>query len=197
VAFVRIHRDERAKRKNRDQEALPPFTDFAHSVLSMKLPFRLLFWMVTIPLVCFGRLGETESELSARFGAPASRGDENIPTQGRVVAFGSRLNFRQGDWTIGCSIIEGRCAKEIYSKGGDWTEDQFAAVLTSNSQGEIWTDISKEMTKKMLREWRRGDGGTAIWRMGIGMVVANPAYDRAKLKAENKAKADASQVPRI
>lgn len=163
----------------------------------MKTAHYLFIVILVLPAVCFGRLGDSESELVSRFGAPDSKGNEITLTQGKIVVFGSKLSFRQEDWTIECAVIEDRCAREIYSKKGDWTEDQFATVLSSNAQGESWTEVSKEMTKYLIREWRRGDGGTAVWHLGGGMVVANPAYDRAKSKAEGKAKAEASQIPKI
>jgi hypothetical protein len=153
--------------------------------------------IIALSACAYGRLGETEQELTKRFGPPMSKGNETTLTQGKVVEFGSRLTFRRGDWTIECAIIDGRCARIVYLHPGDWTEDQFTTVLTGNAQGAGWTDISKEMTKKLAREWRRSDAAVAVWHMGTGMSVTNPAYDRAKQKAEARAKADASQIPKI
>jgi|CZKI01.1.fsa_nt_gi hypothetical protein len=163
----------------------------------MKHALCLLSVALVIPACVYGRLGETEKELAGRLGAPASKSAEITLAQGKIIEFGSKLTFRQGDWTIECAVIEGRCARVVYAKMGDWTEDQFITVLTSNSQGAKWTDVSKEMTKKLAREWRREDGAVAIWHMGVGMTVTSPAYDRAKQKAEAKAKSDASQIPKI
>lgn len=163
----------------------------------MRYSLLLILALAVLPILAFGRLGETGPELIARFGQPVSTGNEIIITQGKFVTFGSKMTFRQGDWTIDCVLIEGRCARVVYFKKGEWTEDQFRTVLTSNSQGERWTDISNEMIKKLKREWRRSDGASAIWTMGAAMTATHPAYERAKQRAEAKAKAEASQIPKI
>jgi len=153
--------------------------------------------LVILPSLAFARLGETQAQLVERFGAASSRAKEITLTQGKIIDFGVKLTFREGDWRIECSIIDGRCAREVYYKSGDWTEDQFTTVLTSNAQGAKWTDISKESVRKLAREWRREDGATAIWQMGVAMSVTHPAYRRAKDNAEAKAKADAGRIPKI
>jgi len=163
----------------------------------MKNCICLLSAIIALSACAYGRLGESEQELTKRFGSPALKGNEITLTQGKIVEFGSKLTFRQGDWTIECAIIDGRCARIVYSHPGDWSEDQFTTVLSGNSQGAGWTDISKEMTKKLAREWRRTDAAIAVWHMGTGMIVTNPAYDRAKQKAEARAKADSAQIPKI
>src|ERR1017187_6230486 len=153
----------------------------------MRHSFHLFVAFIVFPIGVFGRLGETEQELVARFGPPVSRVREITLTQNKVIEFGSKLIFRQGDWTIESVMIEGRCGREEYWKAGEWTEDQFVTVLTSNAQGEKWTDLSKAMSKKLAREWHRGDGATAVWNMGSHMTVTHPAYVRAKKRAEDKA----------
>jgi hypothetical protein len=87
--------------------------------------------------------------------------------------------------------------RKISPKPGDWTDDQFTTILTSNAQGTRWADVSKDSVRKLVREWRRTDGAIAIWQMGVGMSVTNPAYQRAKDKAEANAKADAARLPKI
>jgi hypothetical protein len=142
------------------------------------------------------RLGETAEELKARFGEPKTTAPELTTAQGKMIEIGKRSAFVQGDWRISVSIIEDRSAKETYSKPGDWTEDQFTTVLTSNSQGAAWTETSKTNLTKLKRSWTRADGGAAVW-VGGAMTVTNPAFERAKKKAAEKAKAEASRIPRI
>ena len=163
----------------------------------MRNTIILVLSLAALPLSLFGRLGETQQELIARFGQPVSTGNEITITQGKFITFGSKITFRQGDWSIDCVLIEGRCARVVYFKKGEWTEDQFRTVLTSNSQGEQWTDVSNEIIRKLKRKWHRGDGASAIWTMGAAMTVTHPAYETAKQRAEAKAKADASQIPKI
>ncbi|MBS0631651.1 MAG: hypothetical protein JSS11_07030 [Verrucomicrobia bacterium] len=160
---------------------------------------KCFFWFLLflLPASLFARLGEREAELTARFGPPLSRAKETTAQHGRVVEFGVRLNYRQGDWFITCVIVDGRSAREFYNKGDEWTEDQFTTVLAANSQGARWTDISKPSTLKLAREWRRADGATASWQKIQGMDVIQPAYVRARNLAEAKAKAEASRIPKI
>lgn len=157
---------------------------------------RYLFPFI-LPAIAFARLGETEAELLKRFGPPAGRGKESTVAQGKILEFGPTLRFRQGDWSIACTLIDGRSCKENYQKSGEWTEEQFATVLNSNAQGAKWTDISKPGGKKLAREWKRSDGATATWSKHSGITVTHPAYRRAKEVLEAKAKAEAARVPKI
>lgn len=162
----------------------------------MKYGIPLL--LLLIPSLAYARLGETEAQLVARFGAPVSRAKEITITQGKFVDFGQKLTFKQNDWRIECAVIDGHSAREVYYHPGEWAEDQFTTVLTANAQGVKWTDISKDLRRKLMREWRRADGGTASWRQaGSSMEVTHPAYVRAKELAEAKAKAAASRIPKI
>jgi len=163
----------------------------------MRYSFHAFVAFILFPVCMFGRLGETEQELAARLGPPVSTAKEIIMVQGKGIEFGSELTFRQGDWAIECVIIDGRCAKEVYGKAGDWTEVQIVSVLNSNAQGGRWTDLSPELTKRVSRKWHRGDGAIAIWHLGSGMTLTDPAYERARRNAEANAKAEASRIPNI
>ncbi len=154
----------------------------------------LLSFFLTAQAVA--RLGESEAELVKRFGPPTQRSSEKTATQGRFHEVAMRLTFRQGDWTIESSLVDGRCARERYSKVGEWSEEQIAQVLDSNAQGAKWTQTSKASSAKVLREWRRDDGATATWKLRV-MVITHPAFEREKARVEAKAKADASKSPKI
>lgn len=158
---------------------------------------RPLWLLLLLPAMAFGRLGETEKELTKRFGPPVKRAKETTHAQGRAVEFGDHLVFREGDWTIECVIVDGRSAWESYQKSGDWTEKQFLLVLTTEAQGARWTDLSDFATRDKVRDWRREDGGTAHWEATQPMIVVHPAYVRAKERAEAKARADAARLPKI
>ena len=156
-------------------------------------PALLLLFFATF---AHARLGETEAELVGRFGPPTFRMVEKVPAQGRMWELGPRYSFRQGDWQIHCVLVEGRCAWIDYGKPGEWTEEQIQLVLGSNSQGARWTETTKG-SNKHSRSWRRTDGATATWTSYSGMKLIVPAYDRAKQIIEAKAKAAASQKPKI
>jgi hypothetical protein len=155
----------------------------------MRHPVHLFAAFALLPMCSFGRLGETEQELVARFGPPVSRVAEVATAHGRGAQFGSRLSFRQGEWSIECTLIEGRSAKEVCGKEGDWTGDQVDTVLHASAQGKRWTEMSPEITKRVSRKWRRSDGAVATWNWKQGMTLVDPAYDRARRDAESKAKA--------
>lgn len=161
----------------------------------MKCGLCLLLFL--LPTLALARLGETEAQLTARFGPAVSRAKETTIAQGKFVEFGLKLTYRQNDWQIECALIDGRSARETYYKPGEWTDDQFTTVLTANGQGARWTDLSKELTRKLARDWRRADGATASWKMTGSLCVTHPAYVRAKDLAEAKAKAAASRLPKI
>ena len=48
----------------------------------MRHPFHLFAAFALLPMCAFGRLGETEQELAARFGPPVSRVAEIAVVQG-------------------------------------------------------------------------------------------------------------------
>ncbi|HVU16941.1 MAG TPA: hypothetical protein VHD32_08445 [Candidatus Didemnitutus sp.] len=146
----------------------------------------------------YSRLGETEAELFKRFGAPTGNSKHFIFAQGKMVALGPERLFRQGDWSITCDLVDGRCMRINYSKPGDWSEDQIQLVLNSNGQGAKWTEEPKSAVPGLKRVWRRTDGSTATWQKGLGMFLTWSAYDKAKTKAEEQARNEAlMQKPKI
>jgi hypothetical protein len=157
----------------------------------------LLLAILLCPTISFARLGETEQQLTARFGPPSSRSKELTLAQGRTIEFGTSLFYRPDDWIVSVVIVDGRSVQEYYVKKGDWSEEQFSTVLTSSSEGSSWKDVSKEVSRKSAREWQRADGAVAKWQLGQGMSVTNPAYVKAKAKAVDKAKEDAARIPKI
>lgn len=161
----------------------------------MKLHHSFLY-SLCITAILHARLGETEGQMIARFGQPALRSQHSTVAQGKVWHMGPSLSFRQDDWSITCDMVDGRCVRIGYGKPGEWTEEQIQLVLAYNSQGGKWTETSNPAAKKYQRTWKRADGADAAWNGGhMRMVV--PAYERAKQVVEAKAKAAASQKPRI
>ncbi|MDX2152745.1 MAG: hypothetical protein SFV54_18530 [Bryobacteraceae bacterium] len=153
--------------------------------------------LTLVPASSLGRLGDSEQALAERFGSAVSSQPEKLVAGGRFVEFGRFVRFRQGDWSITCSIVQGRSAQESYRKSGHWTSDQILAVLNANAQGARWSEVSRPSVAKMAREWRRDDGGAARWQQGVGITVTHPACERAKAVARAKAEAEAARVPRL
>jgi hypothetical protein len=164
-------------------------------VFVMKYVGLILVFIVCCPSISNARLGETEAELVKRFGPPRSRGGEKTMGDGRIVDLGPRLGFSQDEWSIISVLIDGRVARESYSKPGKWTEDQIKTVLTANAQGATWIEITKH-AGSISRSWRRSDGATASWS-GSGMELTHPAYVKAEQIARAKAKAKSGHVPKI
>ena len=156
-----------------------------------------LLLLLTLAVVhpASARLGETEAELIQRFGKPTLRNKHSIMGDGRMVELGPQLHFQQEEWTIAAVLIDGRVARESYGKRGKWTDEQIKAVLTANSQGDKWTETSKN-SSGISRAWRRADGATARWTFS-GMELTHPAYARAEKIAEAKAKAASGRVPKL
>lgn len=121
----------------------------------------------------------------------------NIISQGKIIPLGPQLHFREGDWRITCDMINGRCMRINYAKRGDWTEEQYQTILSANSQASPWTDTSTKSISKLQRTWRRADGSAAKWAAGIGMTLTWDAYRKAKAKAEDRARVEASRKPKI
>lgn len=143
------------------------------------------------------RLGETEAQLKARFGEPTMRGQHRISAQGKLRELGYLLYFRQEDWSITCTVVDGRCMKISYSKRGDWTEEQIRTVLNSNTQSAAWKEVTRPSVATFRRDWRRSDGSSAVWSKGTGFDLTWSAYDVAKAKLEEQARVEAAKKPRI
>ena len=152
----------------------------------MKSFLGLLFFLSALASA-HARLGETETEMIARFGQPALRSKHSTIAQGKSWDLGPSFYFRQDDWQIHCDLIDGRCVRIRYGKVGDWTEEQIQLVLAYNCQGIKWTETSNQSLTKLKRTWKRSDGATAEWNHGSGMKMVVPAYDRAKQVVEAKA----------
>lgn len=141
------------------------------------------------------RLGETAAELIQRFGNPTSISRHSIIAQSKIIELGPTYSFRQDDWSISCDLVDGRCVRISYSKQGDWSDDQIRLVLNSNNQGAVWSETSRPGST-LQRAWRRTDGSTATWTRG-GMSLVWDAYNKAKEKAEERAKVAAKKKPKI
>jgi hypothetical protein len=155
-----------------------------------------LITCVIFAAIANARLGESAPQLTERFGPHARTLPDKIITQGRIVEIGEIFYFRDGDWSISATIIDGRCAKISYTKKGEWTDTQITQTLNANSQGAPWSMTSDASIHKSLREWKRNDGGKAKWTAS-GLTLFNPAYDRAIAKAAAKADAESRKTPKI
>lgn len=164
--------------------------------VNSRLPALLILCLFCSP-ASFARLGETQDQLLERFGAPKQQSKHSTLAQGKFIELGPVLYFKQGDWRVECSMIDGRCMKIAYSKPGDWSEDQVRLVLDTNAQGARWKETSKPEIAKLERTWTRADGSTAKWRKGSGMTLIWDAYNKAKAQVEERARVESARKPNI
>ncbi len=162
----------------------------------MKTRAVSLLFLATSSLL-WARLGETEKELTTRFGKPVARAKLVTYAQGKSWELGTTLTYRQDDWVITSDLVDDRVVREEYQKRGEWTVSQIQTVVAANAQGAQWTEISAKGSEKWARKWKRTDGATAQWNNGAGFKFSTPAYDRAKEVAEAKAKVEVSRTPKI
>lgn len=147
--------------------------------------FSAIFLLLAASL--HARIGESETELIRRFGAPIDRADHSVDSRETgQYQLGESLTFRLGDWWIACDLVAGRCARISYSKTGSWTEDNFESILSANTQGGNWKDLLSPSMKSLMRKWRRDDGAIAHWVVG-SLSITSPEYEKTRAIAEQAA----------
>ena len=156
--------------------------------------FGMFALFVLLLSAAHARLGDTETELINRFGRPLSRSKHAVSAQGRTFTLGPTLAFAQNDWNITCDLIDDRCVRILYTKRGDWSEDQVRLVLNANAQGAQWKE--KSPNPSFLRDWSRSDGSTAQWSINR-MTLVWDAYNKAKAQVEERAKVETKKKPKI
>lgn len=141
-----------------------------HKLLVLALAF--------VATTAFAQVGETEKELTARYGAVVSRQPARKSAQGKMSIYGERLIFKTDDWNVTAVIIGGRCEELTYLKDGTWSEVQFQFLLELNGGRKQWTE-QKTRNPDNHREWLRRDKTTGSWSVFGGFVVRTPAAERA------------------
>lgn len=135
----------------------------------------LVFALVALTAV--GRVGETEQELVARYGAVTNRQPARKAVQGRMNIYGERLGFKFEFWTVSAVIIAGRCEEITYSLTGKWTEPHFRRLLEINGGWTEWTE-QKTRNPDNHRQWLRRDQTTASWGLTGFMIRTTAAMPK-------------------
>jgi hypothetical protein len=163
----------------------------------MKLGKLWIVVLLCLALAQIGhaRLGDTEKELVARFGAVQMRGRDLTSFESRTYVVGTTLHFKMDQWSISAVMIDGRCARITYGKPGSWTEEQVATVFNANGAMANWK-ADRENAPLIMRSWRRNDGATAQWSLA-GLQLTHPAYERHLAMLKAKAEADSHRPPKL
>jgi hypothetical protein len=148
----------------------------------MKLPLALA-GLALLCLPAYARLGETESQLVARFGNP-----DQDHTTGQFGQY-QELDFQKTGFTISIVLLNGHSAKEIYRKttGDPITEEEQRNLLFINSGKQRWIETTPPGDAKFA--WLRDDASVAI-RTDVGgsqFIFESTEYLAAEAAAYKKA----------
>lgn len=154
--------------------------------------------MVLLPAGALARVGETEAALTARFGEPAARAQENVMVKGKLLPSFPKLTYQSGEWQgIVCVFVDDICAKTTYDKDGVWPEEEYERVLADNAQGATWAeDPGGSKLREVRRQWIRSDGATGQWRKNLGLTVVTPAFVAAEAAVKEKARNNVKILPK-
>ena len=119
-----------------------------HIFLAMKNLLCAVVLLAAVITTASARIGETEAQISARYGA--SVGD--IPTE----TFGKVRGFMQSGYLVGVAFVNGVSDMEMFSKTdqSEMTAGEIENFLKANGAGE-WK--AEETGKPDWKRWRRED----------------------------------------
>ncbi len=122
----------------------------------MKALLVTLLILCSITTSAIARLGETEEQLTVRFG----QGSVPVSSQG---GWCQQQTFQKHGFTIMVTLVNGLSGVEEYHLNrGDVTTEQAHALLAIHSQGHKWVDFPQDIGT--VKAWKRDDGGaTALW----------------------------------
>jgi hypothetical protein len=138
--------------------------------------FAFAFIFVSFSAPARARIGDTEIQLTKRYGTPIRQ------TGGAIRA----LTYSFDGWLATCDFFNGVCLRVCYSKPGEWTEETFEKLLGANGDPSGWSDCGSPNLKKLTRTWKRDDGTVANWVVG-SLSVTSPSYEKAKAVTEIEA----------
>jgi hypothetical protein len=143
----------------------------------MKTIIGLLLVLAAFPTIACARIGETEEEISARYGK--SIGD--IPTE----TFGKMRGFIWSGYVVGIAFVNGRSEMEMFSKSdqSDMMASEIEKLLKANA--EEWK--AEPTGKPNWRRWRQGEFGVvALYDAGRHFLYINSKqfYEKQLKKIE-------------
>ena len=130
------------------------------------------------------RIGETEDQIQARYGAPM-----NIPPQAALMARnlpGTAKFYRAADLLVAVGYLGGKSAVEVYSKSDSskLSDDEMKVILDANSGGAQWT-----RQPGVVALWQlAGTDRIAVGLSGALMICTQSYLDSSKTKGVEDAK---------
>jgi len=132
----------------------------------MKTMIGVLVGLVALTTIASARIGETEHEISTRYGQ--SVGD--ISTE----AFGKVRGFKLTNYVVAVKLVDGRSHMEMCSKNdqSDLSASEIEKLLRENGAGEWKAELITG--KPGWRRWRREDGAlVALYDAGRHFLYIN------------------------
>jgi hypothetical protein len=126
----------------------------------------ILVVFVALTTIASARIGETEDEISTRYGQ--SVGD--ISTE----AFGKVRGFMSVNYLVAVKLVDGRSQMEMFSKNdqSDLSAGEIEKLLRENGAGEWKAELITG--KPGWRRWRREDGAlVALYDAGRHFLYIN------------------------
>lgn len=133
---------------------------------------------ISNPNRALAQLGQTEAQLTARYGKPVLRSADMIAEQGKVQKIGDRLSFRVDDLNLTAVMMSGHCVSLRYTRTGVLTDAQIRQLLDLNGGFTEWRE-QKSTAPRIFRDWKRSDEAIASWRQHT-LTLSTPAYEVAR-----------------
>jgi hypothetical protein len=119
----------------------------------MKRLLLTLLLIITLTGPTWARLGETEAQLTARYGAKTGSGRASMP------AAPDMLNFKKSGFEITVYLLNGVSAEEVITKSSADAiiDDEIETLLKVNGNGHDWVEVPG------MKAWKRDDDGARAW----------------------------------
>jgi hypothetical protein len=159
----------------------------------------------------FARLGETEAQSQARYGAPV---ENSAPSRGKPLLPGAReLTFQAGDWRIRAAFVDGATVRIEYTKvrdaetGSAPLPQEIEAILAAEKDRYHWREDAPPRGRNASRHrdevpsraaWIRSDRARALLHGSRMIIESRNAEDIEERLARAAAPAlDAATAPKF
>lgn len=129
------------------------------------------------------RLGETEAQTQARYGAPTP--ELASPLDQPLLAGAKTVIYHFGEWRVRVAFLKDAAARLEYVHLAESnapkavTEPEIKAVLDAEKAGYVWREVTPRSGYKELdalqaaggRRWERSDRALAQLRLGLLLVL--------------------------